>query len=133
MKKKPLSLKEASPQYMVGRVQSGIPFGDLEALSRAFDLSLDRLSALLGIARATLHRRKKEGRLQSQESDRVVRYERLLTQASQVFSSRERALGWLNAPQRGLGGAMPLRYAMTETGAREVEKLLGRIDYGVYS
>jgi putative toxin-antitoxin system antitoxin component (TIGR02293 family) len=127
------SLKETSPQYMVGRVQAGIPFGDLEALGRAFDLSLERLSSLLGIARATMHRRKKEGRLQSQESDRVARYERLLAQASQVFSSRERALGWLNAPQRGLGGAMPLQYAKTETGAREVEKLLGRIDYGVYS
>jgi len=32
-----------------------------------------------------------------------------------------------------LGGAIPLEYARTEVGARELEKLLGRIDYGVYS
>ena len=33
----------------------------------------------------------------------------------------------------GLGGAIPLEYAETEVGAREVENLLGRIEYGVYS
>jgi uncharacterized protein (DUF2384 family) len=40
---------------------------------------------------------------------------------------------WLKFPQRGLGGAVPLDYAETEVGAREVDNLLGRIDYGVYS
>ncbi|HWH91978.1 MAG TPA: MbcA/ParS/Xre antitoxin family protein, partial [Candidatus Binatia bacterium] len=33
----------------------------------------------------------------------------------------------------GLGGAVPLDYASTETGAREVEDLLGRIKYSVYT
>jgi len=33
----------------------------------------------------------------------------------------------------GLGGETPLEYAETEVGAREVEDLLGRIEYGVYS
>jgi len=40
---------------------------------------------------------------------------------------------WLSSPQRGLGGAVPLDYAETEIGAREVEDLLGRIEYGVYA
>ena len=40
---------------------------------------------------------------------------------------------WLTSPQVGLGGAIPLEYAETEVGAREVENLLGRIEYGVYS
>ncbi len=131
--KKSLRLRETSPQYMISRVEAGLPFGELEALSRAFDLSLEKLSSLLGIARATLHRRKKEGHLHSQESDRVARYERLLEQATDVFETSEKALGWLRTPQRGLGGAVPLEYARTEVGAREVEKLLGRIAYGVYS
>jgi uncharacterized protein (DUF2384 family) len=39
----------------------------------------------------------------------------------------------LRSPQIGLGGAVPLAYAETELGAREVEDLLGRIEYGVYS
>jgi uncharacterized protein (DUF2384 family) len=39
----------------------------------------------------------------------------------------------LTHKQPGLGGAVPLDFAKTEIGAREVENLLGRIEYGVYS
>jgi putative toxin-antitoxin system antitoxin component (TIGR02293 family) len=124
---------DTSPQQLIKRVESGVRFRDLEALGRSLHLSLDQLSSLVGIARATMHRRKKEGHLQIQESDRVVRYERLFKQAVDVLGTEEEALGWLRAEQRGLGGAIPLEYARTEVGAREVEKLLGRIDYGVYS
>jgi len=127
------ALLEQSPQQLIKRVEAGISFTDLETLGKSLNLSLDKLSPLVGIARATLHRRKREGHLQVQESDRVIRYERLFSQATNVFGSREQALGWLRSPQRGLGGAIPLEYARTEVGARELEKLLGRIDYGVYS
>ena len=32
-----------------------------------------------------------------------------------------------------MSGAVPLEYAETEVGAREVEHLLGRIEHGVFS
>ena len=50
-----------------------------------------------------------------------------------VMESLENARKWLFSPQVGLGGAVPLEYAETEVGAREVENLLGRIEYGVYA
>jgi putative toxin-antitoxin system antitoxin component (TIGR02293 family) len=53
--------------------------------------------------------------------------------AVEVMESEENARQWLASPQLGLGGAIPLDYATTEVGAREVEDLLGRIEYGVYS
>jgi uncharacterized protein (DUF2384 family) len=46
---------------------------------------------------------------------------------------KQESEAWLKHPQRGLGGAVPLDYAETEIGAREMDNLLGRIDYGVYS
>ena len=46
---------------------------------------------------------------------------------------RESAAEWLKTPNLSLGDKTPLEYADTEVGAREVENLLGRIDYGVYS
>jgi len=121
------------PGPLIKRIESGLPFSELETLGKSLDLSLIALSYLVDIAPATLHRRKKAGHLQVQESDRVVRYERLFSQAAHIFGSDDQALGWLKSPQRGLGGSVPLEYARTEVGAREVEKLLGRIDYGVYS
>ena len=43
------------------------------------------------------------------------------------------ARDWLTHKQTGLGNTVPLEFAKTEIGAREVENLLGRIEYGVYS
>ena len=122
-----------SPAQVVKVVQAGLDFAELEALREQLDLPLDRLASQLGLARATLHRRKASGRLTTDESDKVVRFARLLGHAVHLFGSVEDARRWLKSPQRGLGGAVPLDYAQTEAGAREVEHLLGRIDYGVYS
>ena len=94
---------------------------------------MERLNPLLGISKPTFHRRKLEGRLAPGESDRVVRFARLLGKAIEVLESEENARLWLTSPQFGLGGAVPLEFAATEVGAREVEDLLGRIEYGVYS
>ena len=122
-----------APGQLVKIVQDGLKFGELEALRSDLGLPLDQLAEKLGIARATLHRRKQTGRLAPDESDKVVRFARLLRQAEEVFGTGERARQWLSFPQYGLGGAVPLDYARTEVGAREVENLLGCIEYSVYS
>ncbi len=122
-----------SPRQVIQAVEAGADFKELKALREELDLPMEQLAARLGFSRATLHRRKVSGRLTSDESDKVVRFARLLGHAAQLFGGADEARQWLKTPQRGLGGAVPLDYAQTETGAREVEKLLGRIDYGVYS
>ena len=122
-----------APDQLVKKVQDGLKFEELEALRSDLGLPLDRLAEKLGIARATLHRRKIVGRLGPDESDKVVRFARLFHQAEEVFGTGDRARQWLSFPQWGLGGAVPLDYARTEVGAREVETLLGRIEYSVYS
>jgi putative toxin-antitoxin system antitoxin component (TIGR02293 family) len=114
-------------------LKAGLPVVELDALRASLDLPMDRLAALLGISKATLHRRKAAGRLDPTESDRVLRFARLLGKAIEVLESAENARCWLSAGQVGLGGAVPLEYAGTEVGAREVEDLLVRIAYGVYS
>jgi len=67
-----------------------------------------KLAPKLGISRATLHRRKAEGRLGPEESDRVLRFARLLGKAVEVFESEQNARAWLSSPQVGLGGEAPL-------------------------
>ena len=115
----------------VALVERGLPWANVEALADALDVTLDRLAALLDIPPATFYRRKKARRLARQESDRLMRFARLWWLARNVFESEAGARSWLTAPQFGLRGAVPLEYAGTETGAREVEDLLRRIEYGV--
>jgi len=125
--------KGFAPVDVIQRVVKGLPFSELETLRSEIDEPLESLARQLSISRSTLQRRRTERRLSPQESDRVMRFWRLLQHATRVFGDVARARQWLKFPQRGLGAAVPLDYASTEVGAREVENLLGRIDYGVYS
>src|SRR6058998_210294 len=125
--------KGRHPHELIRRIQKGLPFSDLKVLQDSIDMPFEQLAAKLSISRSTLQRRKAAGRLSPDESDKVMRYSRLVRQAADFFGDIEKARAWLKHPQYGLGGAVPLDYARTETGAREVENLLGRMKYGVYS
>jgi len=50
---------------VIGAVQAGLPFAEVEALRAGLALPLDKLAPELGLSKATLHRRKLEGRLAS--------------------------------------------------------------------
>jgi putative toxin-antitoxin system antitoxin component (TIGR02293 family) len=131
--KKKHGSKATHPTDLIRQIQKGLRFSELETLQDTLDLPFEKLAAKLCISRSTLQRRKAAGRLSPAESDKVVRLTRLLEHATTVFGGVEKARVWLKHPQYGLGGAVPLEYAQTEVGAREVDNLLGRIDYSVYS
>ena len=133
LEKKTVTGKAMHPTKLIHRIQKGLRFSELETLQNTLDLPFEQLAAKLAISRSTLQRRKAAGRLSPDESDKVMRLQRLLEHATKVFGDVEKARAWLKHPQYGLGGAVPLDYAETEIGAREVDDLLGRIDYGVYS
>lgn len=122
-----------TPSKLIEALRTGLPVRELHDLQASLKVPMEKLFPMLGISKATLHRRKAGGRLGPAESDRVVRFARLMGKAVEVLESEGNARLWLTSPQFGLGGAVPLDYAETEVGAREVEDLLGRIEYGVYS
>ena len=133
LEKKTYIAKAKHPTELIRKIQKGLRFTELETLQNSIDLPFEQLAAKLSISRSTLQRRKAAGRLSPDESDKVIRYSRLVRQAADFFGDIEKARAWLKHPQYGLGGAVPLDYARTEAGAREVENLLGRMKYGVYS
>jgi putative toxin-antitoxin system antitoxin component (TIGR02293 family) len=127
------SAGELSSGQLIEIIRTGLPVQELDVLRACLGVPMDKLVLKLGMSKATLHRRKAQGRLEADESDRVVRYARLMGKAIEVMEGEEPARLWLTSPQVGLGGAVPLDYAETEVGASEVADLLGRIEYGVYS
>ena len=126
-------LREPEAPYLVGRVREGLPMAEFRALRELLALTEERLAALLGMSRATLHRRKKSRLLDRAESDRLVRFARLFSRATEALGGTEGARSWLVAPAVAFHGECPLDFADTEIGAREVEALLGRLQYGVFS
>jgi len=115
-------------------VREGLPASSLTALAEKLDLRNAALSRKLGIAQRTLTRRlSQHSRLSAAESDRTVRLARVYATAVEMIGNEEKAVEWLRTPNRALGGERPLDQLDTDLGAREVEDVLGRIAYGVYS
>ena len=123
----------ASVQEQISRIQAGLSFRAVRNLQTALGLPLEKIAAFLGMSRATLHRRKAAGKIARGESEKLVRYQQLVKKAEDVFGDAAAAREWLTQRQAALGNARPVEFARTEIGAREVENLLGRIEYGVYS
>jgi putative toxin-antitoxin system antitoxin component (TIGR02293 family) len=104
------------------------------AIKRLLTLGLTRqeVDALIIPLRTLQHRRSKREKLTVDESDRVLRLVRLLSQAEAVYGSREGALDWLRRPVARLKNRPPMDLIRTDTGARIVEELLIQIDEGIF-
>jgi putative toxin-antitoxin system antitoxin component (TIGR02293 family) len=56
-----------------------------------------------------------------------------MAKARETLQNVEKAERWLRSSNRALGGRTPMETLQTESGARLVENVLGRIAHGVYS
>ena len=65
------------------------------------------MSAAVAIPERTLARRKREGRLTSEESSRLVRLARAVTRGEDVFEDLDAAVDWLKSPNASLGRRPP--------------------------
>ncbi len=127
-----LSLEPSSP--MEDRIREGFSPRSIAALQQFLEVSQDELAGALGVTRQTLIRNKKKGKLLSPRlSDQVHRVARITRQALQVFEDKDSAVGWLKDSNAAVGGQTPLSMLDTDAGARRVERLLGRIEHGVFS
>src|SRR5437867_5407145 len=91
LERKTPSPKALHPTELIRKIQKGLPFSELETLQNKIDLPLDQLAEKLSISRSTLQRRKGAGRLSPDESDKVIRFSRLLMQATKLFGGVEKA------------------------------------------
>lgn len=127
-----LGIKATNTMQLVRAIHKGFSFGTLERVRKETGLPLDRLAVSIGMSPRTLTRRKTENKLTAAESDRLVTVARLLSQSVELFEgNKEKAFRWFLQPNRALGNLSPLEMAGTETGAREVENLMGRLEHGV--
>lgn len=127
-----LGLRLSDAAQIVKRVGEGFSFKAFERLQRNTQISTDDLAQLADITPRTLHRRKKEGRLEPGESDRLLRVSRVFARAIDLFEGdAPAARRWFYTPARALAGERPIDFARTDLGTREVEDLIDRLEQGV--
>lgn len=127
-----LGLRAYEPLRAYASVRRGFAYSAFERMQRNTGLSARALGDFAQIPSRTLARRKDEGRLEPEESDRLARIARVFGNALALFEGDvEAAREWLTAEQSALGGNVPLELAGTEVGATEVEHLIGRLEHGI--
>lgn len=121
-----------SPLQMAREVERGLPIAAFDELVRSTGLDRAEAADVARIPIRTLSRRQHQGRLDPDESDRVLRLSRIVELAMQLFDGDGEATeAWLRAPRAALGGQRPLWCARTDVGAQQVERLIGRLEHGV--
>ncbi|MBL1260565.1 MAG: DUF2384 domain-containing protein [Thiotrichaceae bacterium] len=116
-------------------IQKGLPTKSVFFLQKQMELTDDDYSVTLGVSTKWLGRYRKDPRehMDANVSDRLYRIARIYTLTEEVLEDKGAANHWLHRPQSGLGERTPLELMKNDAGAREVEELLYRIEYGIYS
>ena len=122
----------ADAMDLIAKVRKGLPLSALVELAKELDVSIDAAAVLVGIAPRTLARRKLARSLDPLESERVNRVSLAVKRAKAVLGTLEKARAWLKKDNRALGSVTPLSLMDTDMGARAVDDVLGRIEYGVF-
>lgn len=130
---KVLSKKIRNAADLQSALREGFPYAAFEAFLLVLDFKSKNLADLLGVAPRTLARRKISKQLSPIESDRLYRVAYITNFATEVLGSLDKARVWLHRDNRALGGYSPVSFLDTEIGERQVEDLLNRINYGVFS
>lgn len=128
-----LRLRPTKANELRDAVRRGLPFSTMETLSDQLELSPQQCREVLAIPARTVARRKENKQLNPQESDRLYRVARAASQAVEVLGSLDKARLWLKTPNRALSCEPPLDLLDTEIGARQVEEVLLRLNYGIFS
>ena len=124
-----LGTRVASEGDLAGLVSNGLRVAVLGHVERA-GFSRQEIERLIIPARTLRHRKARREPLSLEESDRVVRLTRIQALAEDVFGDAEKANRWLREPLGLIDGKTPLEVARSEAGARLIEQLLARIDWG---
>src|SRR5271166_4190958 len=103
-------------QELLDIVERQLPASSIKRLL-ALGITRAEVDALVIPLRTLQHRRSRREKLTVDESDRVLRVMRLLSQAEGLYESRDRALAWLRHPNPRLGDRAPLELLKTDAGS----------------
>lgn len=119
---------------LIHAIQKGFSVDSINRLNAELGWSKMALLEIMGINERSFARRKAEnGLLKTDESERVARLIRIVDAATDLFEGdRSAALDWIRRPAPALGGLPPVDMLASEAGALEVNRLIGRLEYGVF-
>ncbi|MBC7923840.1 MAG: DUF2384 domain-containing protein [Ferruginibacter sp.] len=122
-----------SEQDIITRSRQGVLRAEADRVAKLVGLTDKEMAAALGLSASYLHRLKTDQRISQHASERLLLLDNLLQHALDTFDGRAATvLGWLRSPLRELEYQTPLQTLDTVTGYTLVDRVLGRIDHGIF-
>ena len=113
-------------------LENGIPAAAIEEIASYLDIPVNELMEHLRISLSTWHRRKKDGKLDFNLSDKVLQVSKLLEYAENVFGNNEKARLWFKMPSIVFENLLPVELIGSLSGINLINDELIRIEHGVF-
>lgn len=127
---KPDHLKK---QAATSTQSNGLRYEAIKQISNRFSLDKTDIKQLFGISESTQFRYEKQNViLKPAIADRLERFNRIYQQALELFEDESETQRWLSTPKAALEGNSPLKALATDAGAKLVEEILYRAEYGIF-
>jgi putative toxin-antitoxin system antitoxin component (TIGR02293 family) len=125
--------RAGNPRELSDEVRRGLPASTIAAL-RDSGYTIDEIARVTANSSRTIQRylleKRRSERLNLATSDRVVRLAAITLLAERLIGKHDKALAWLRATNRYLGGIAPLEMLETEVGTQAVVQSLYGIAFG---
>lgn len=136
-------MQQTSTGVIVAVIREGIPTSFLKQMATDMAVPQERIYEALGLPRATIGRKAKEGKLMSPgETERALALARLIGQAEEIversgnpegFDAARWVAAWLLQPNPALEGKRPAEWMDTALGRELVSDTLARLESGAYA
>ena len=123
----------SSDLQLAAAVTKGLPTKAVDAAVKSGIVEQEVIYRFVVPKRTLQRRRDAERRLSTDESDKLTRLVRVVARAEIALGDPKKAQIWMREPNRALQGRPPIDLLNTDVGARAVEKVLGRVEHGIFS
>jgi putative toxin-antitoxin system antitoxin component (TIGR02293 family) len=103
------------------------------SLASVLNVPMKDMATLLNISYKTLGRKKRSDSLDNLSSSLSIEIANTIAKGITVFDEPEKLNRWLQKENKALNGQKPFDLLNTPTGIKMVNRILGRIEEGVYS
>ena len=112
--------------------KSQIPYVVLIDIVKQSGVSKSDMKQLVHIDMRAIARRKSQ-LLTQKESEKLVRFCKLIDEAESVFGNQRLGVQWLTTSNLYLGSDTPISYVESDGDADSIANMLGRIAHGVFA
>ena len=118
---------------LINLSRNGVRKSALKSLSDYLGITMDKMSNLLHTSHRNIQRKDDNELLDTYKSEQAIEVAQVVSKGLEIFGTKENLQQWLHSNIVALGGKKPIDLLDTTFGIRMIYRVLGRLEYGVYS